>query len=342
MASKANSVQSIIADARQGHYAPVYFLMGDEPYYIDYICDFLLNNILREDQREFNQMVCYGKDYERGASEILTAARRYPMMSDYQVIAIKEAQLVKNLEEDLAIYYQNPTPSTIIIICYKGKKLDKRRKLAQQLEQTAVVFESKALRDNEMPAWIAQQAAERSFRIDNKSCAMLADFLGTDLGRVVSELDKLAIVLKDAGSRDITPELVEKHIGISKDYNNFELVNALMTKDVLKVHRIARYYAANPKAHPVQLLTVVLFDFFAKLLIYQYLADKSPASAAKALGVNPYFVKDYERAASLYSVRKVLNNISLIRQYDAKSKGYQQTALEDGELLRELLCQLMA
>lgn len=342
MASKANSVQSIIADARQGHYAPVYFLMGDEPYYIDYICDFLLNNILSEEQREFNQTVCYGKDYERGASEIFTAARRYPMLSDYQVIAIKEAQLVKNLEEDLAVYYQNPTPSTIIIICYKGKKLDKRRKLAQQLEQTAVVFESKALRDNEMPAWIAQQAAERSFRIDNKSCAMLADFLGTDLGRVVSELDKLAIVLKDAGSRDITPELVEKHIGISKDYNNFELVNALMTKDVLKAHRIARYYAANPKAHPVQLLTVVLFDFFAKLIIYQYLADKSPASAAKALGVNPYFVKDYERAACLYSVRKVLNNISLIRQYDAKSKGYQQTALEDGELLRELLCQLMA
>lgn len=328
-------------DAQQARYAPVYFLMGDEAYYIDVITDYLLSNILNDDQKEFDQMVYYGKDFERGASAIFTAARRYPMMSPYQVIAIKEAQLIQNLEEDLAIYYQHPTPSTILIICYKGKKLDKRRKLASQLEQTAVVFESKALRDYEMPNWIAQEAAARNLRIDAKTCQILADYLGTDLSRVISELDKLTIVL-DGKNRDVTPEVVEKHIGISKDFNNFELVNALTRKDVYKAHRIAQYYAKNPKEHPIQLLTVVLYDFFSKLLIYQYLADKSSAAAARAMGVAPFLLKEYELAAKYYSVRKILDNISLIREYDAKSKGYKQTALADGELLRELLCRLLA
>lgn len=341
MASKVNTLQSILQDAQQARYAPVYFLMGDEPYYIDVITDYLLSNILSDDQKEFDQMVYYGKDFERGAAAIFTAARRYPMMSPYQVIAIKEAQLIRNLEEDLAVYYQHPTPTTILIICYKGKKLDKRRKLATQLEQTAVVFESKALRDYEMPAWIAQEAAARNFRIDNKTCQILSDYLGTDLSRVVSEFDKLNIVL-DGKSRDITPEVVEQHIGISKDFNNFELVNALTRKDIYKAHRIAQYYAKNPKEHPVQLLTVVLYDFFSKLLIYQYLADKSTAAAARAMGVVPFLVRDYETAAKLYSVRKILDNITLIREYDAKSKGFRQTALADGELLRELLCRLLA
>ncbi len=341
MASKANNVQSILQDVEQGRYAPVYFLMGEEPYYIDVICDYLLNHILTDEQKEFDQMVYYGKDFERGAASIFTAARRYPMLSPYQVIAIKEAQLIRNLEEDLAVYYQNPTPTTILIVCYKGKKLDKRRKLATQLEQTAVVFESKAVREYEMPAWIAQEAASMGFCIDTKTSHILAEYLGSDLSRVVSELTKLKIVLPE-NKRDVTPEVVEKNIGISKDFNNFELVNALIHKDVYKAHRIAQYYAKNPKDHPIQLITVVLYDFFSKLLIYQYLADKSTSFAAKAMGVVPFLVKDYESAARLYSVRKILNNISLIRDYDAKSKGFQQTALADGELLRELLCQLLA
>lgn len=341
MAGKANTVQSILQDAQQGHYAPVYFLMGDEPYYIDMISDYLINHILTEDQREFDQSVFYGKDFERGAAAIFTAARRYPMLSPYQVIAIKEAQLIKNLEEDLAVYYQNPTPTTILIISYKGKKLDKRRKLASQLEQTAVVFESKAVRDYDMPAWIMQEAASMGFRIDARTTQILADYLGTDLSRVVSELTKLKIVL-GGKSQDITPEVVEKHIGISKDFNNFELVNALTRKDMYKAHRIARYYAQNPKEHPVQLITVVLYDFFSKLLIYQYLADKSASFAAKAMGVAPFLVRDYDAAARLYSVRKILDNITLIREYDARSKGFRQTALADGELLRELLSRLMA
>lgn len=341
MASKVNTVQSIIHDAQQAQYAPVYFLMGEEPYYIDMICDYLLSHILSDDQKEFDQMVYYGKDFERGAASIFTAARQYPMMSPYQVIAIKEAQLIKNLEEDLAVYYQHPTPTTILIICYKGKKLDKRRKLATQLEQTAVVFESKAVRDYEMHAWIEQEVRARHFRIDQKACSMLVDYLGTDLSRVASELDKLSIVLQGKSS-DITPEVIENHIGISKDFNNFELVNALTRKDVYKVHRIAQYYARNPKEHPIQLLTVVLYDFFSKLLIYQYLADKSTSAAAKAMGVAAFFVKDYETAAKFYSVRKILDNITLIREYDAKSKGFRQTALADGELLRELLCRLLA
>lgn len=342
MASKLHTVESIIRDAKEGKYAPVYFLMGEEAYFIDRISDYLLNHILSEEQKEFDQMVYYGKDFEKsGAGAIFTAARRYPMISPYQVIAIKEAQLIKDLEEDLALYYQHPTPTSIIIICYKGKKLDKRRKLASQLESTAVVFESKEVSEYKLPDWIMQEAAARSLKMDVPTSQILANYLGNDLGRVASELDKLKVVLHGKNAM-VTPEIVERHIGISKDFNNFELANALADKDVYKAHRIAQYYAKNAKEHPIQLHTVVLYDFFSKLLIYQYLADKTPSVAARTMGVAPFMLKNYEQAAKLYSVRKVLDNITLIRHYDAKSKGFRQTAVADGELLRELLCQLMA
>lgn len=324
----------------QGQYSPLYFLMGEEPYFIDQLTDYLLTHILDETAREFDQQVFYGKDFEKDAAPILTMARRYPMLGKYLVIAVKEAQLITNLEEELAVYLQNPTPTTILIINYKDKKLDGRRKLAGVLSHTGIVFESKKLYDNEIPAWIAQLAAQRNLKIDEKACQMLSEFLGTDLGRIASEVGKLEVVVPAGGT--VTAEVVEKNIGISKDYNNFELLNALKTKDMAKAQKIAWYYARNPKDHAIQLTTVILFDYFSKLLVYHYLADKNPSNVMSQLGVNYRSAAEFQEASRYYSPRQVLNNLSLIREYDARSKGFGQPAVADGELLRELLCLLMA
>jgi len=338
MAKKELSVQEIMAQVDAGQLAPVYFLMGEEPYYIDLLTDYMLKHILSEDEQEFDQMVFYGKDFERGADEIFATARRYPMLGSHQVIAIKEAQLIRGLEEALSVYFQHPTPTTVLIINYKGKTIDKRKKLAGELAKSAVLFESKKVYDNKIPEWITAYAAQLGHSIEEKAALMLTEFLGNDLGRIVGEIGKLQTLLP-AGAK-IDAASVEKHIGISKDYNNFELIDALEVKDIAKAQKIAYYYARNPKNHPMQLTTVVMFDFFSKLMIYLYLVDKSPSSAAAELGVSPYMVRHYSTAARYYTARQVMENISLIREYDAKSKGFAQVATEDGELLRELLARL--
>lgn len=334
------SYQEVWQQISQGQYSPLYFLMGEEPYFIDQLTDYLLTHILNETEREFDQQVFYGKDFEKSAAPILTLARRYPMLGQYLVIAVKEAQLISSLEEELAVYLQNPTPTTILIINYKDKKLDGRRKLAGMLSHTGIVFESKKLYENQIPAWIASLAAQRGLNIRDKACQMLSEFLGTDLGRIASEMGKLEVVVPAGGT--VTPEVVEKNIGISKDYNNFELLNAMKTKDMAKAQKIAWYYARNPKDHAIQLTTVVLFDFFSKLLVYHYLADKTPNNVMSQLGVPYRAAADYQEASRYYPPRQVLRNLSLVREYDARSKGFGQAAVAEGELLRELLCLLMA
>lgn len=339
MATKDNTVQSILEEINTQQYRPVYFFMGEEPYYIDYLTEYMMDHILREDEREFDQSVLYGKDIN--TSQVIVAARRYPMLAKYQVLVVKEAQQIRNFEEDFLLYMQQPTPTTILIINYKNKTIDKRKKLAAELNKSAVLFESKKIYDNQVPDWISRYVATQQYQIEPKAAQMMADFLGTDLGRIVGELKKLQIVMPK-GQTSITAELVEKNIGISKDFNNFELVDAIKVKDVVKAHQIAIHFAKDPKDNPMVVTLITLFDFFSKLLVYLYLVDKSSMNAASQMGVPPFTVRNYETAAKYYNARKVLENISLIREFDAKVKGYGQTSVDDGELLRELLCRLMA
>lgn len=334
------SYQDIFQQITRGEYSNLYFLTGEEPFFIDQLTDYLLSHVLSETEREFDQQVFYGKDFEKGAAPILTLARRYPMLGQYLVIAVKEAQLIDGLEDDLAVYLQNPSPTTILIINYKDKKLDGRKKLSGMLSRMGVYFHSTKLYENQIPDWIAQLARQRGLKIEDKACQMLAEFLGNDLGRIASEMGKLEVVLPPKGT--VTAEVVEQNVGISKDYNNFELLNALKTKDLPKAQKIAWYYARNPKDHPLQLTTVVLFDFFSKLLIYHYLVDKSPNNVMSQLGVPYKGAAEYQEASGYYTPRQVMRNVSLIRQYDARSKGFAQAATDPGELLRELLCLLMA
>lgn len=340
MAKKPSNAQSIIGEIRNMQYRPIYFLTGEESYYIDLITDTVLSSVLSEEEKEFDQCILYGKDLS--VEQVISTARRYPMLGKYQVVVIREAQQIKDFEDKFGVYVQNPMPSTILVINYKYKRLDRRKKLAGLLDKQDCLFEFEKMYDNQLPAWIENYTRQMGYSIDAKTSQLLADFLGNDLERIAGELKKLSIVMPKGGDTQITADLVEKNIGISKDYNNFELIDALRRKDIVKAHRIAIHFANNPKDNPLVVTLTVLFDFFSKLMIYHYLADKSPSSAAAALSVNPYFVKDYEAGAKQYPAVKAMRNITLIRSYDAKAKGYQQTASKDGALLKELLCLLMA
>ena len=270
---------------------------------------------------------------------IIETSRRFPMMASHQVVIVKEAQTVKKIE-DIIIYVEKPMPSTILVINYKYKAVDKRTKLYKALETHALYFESARLRDYQVPAWIEQYLMIKGIKIDPSSSAMLTEYLGTDLHKIANELDKLLITLPQ-GKPVITTELIEKNIGISKDYNNFELQKAIGEKNILKANMIAHYFANNPKDNPITLTIASLFSYFTKLLTYHYLTDKSKNNVAAVLKVNPYFVKDYELSASKYNVSKTVMVISLLRTYDMKSKGYGDVSSEPGDLLKELLFKIL-
>ena len=325
----------MLADLRAGRFSPVYFLMGEEPYYIDLISDYIQNNVLDEAQREFDQLVLYGKDTDMRA--IINAARGFPMMGGRQVVIVKEAQHIKAWD-DLVYYLQRPQPSTVLVLCYKYGTPDGRKKWFAELKRVGVVFESPRVRDYEVGAWIKRYAQGKGLAVDEKAVAMLAEFLGTDLGKIANELDKLAIT--SAGGR-ITPEVIEKNIGISKDYNVFELQAALINRDVVKANRIVRYFADNKKANPLVMVLAQLFNFFANLMLYHYLPDKSQMAVASELKVNPYFVRDYERAARVFNAWKTMYIISYIRDTDARAKGIDNASADDGELLKELVYKIL-
>jgi len=330
--AEANHRQ-LLDEIRKKVYKPVYFLAGEEPYYIDLISRFIEENVLEESERSFNQMVVYGDDTT--VAGIIELSRRFPMMSEHQVIIIREAQSLRKIE-DLAIYAENPLRSTILVINYKYKKLDKRTKLYKLLESQGAYFESPRLRDDQMPAWISTYLMDKGIKIDPEAGALLTEYLGSDLGKVVNELEKLIISLPK-GSPSINIALIEKNIGISKEFNNFELQKAVGFRNIEKANRILKYFADNPKDNPIQLTIASLFSYFSKLLLYHSLKDKSKNNVASVLKINPFFVKEYEKGAQNYNSAKVVSVISLLRTYDLRSKGVGDAGTDQGDLLKELM-----
>lgn len=337
MAKQAVTYDQILSSLKRKEYKPVYMLMGDEAFYIDRISDFIEENVLSEDEKAFNQTILYGKD--SSLSEIIMAAKRYPMMSQYQVIIVKEAQHIKNFD-DLQFYLQNPLTSTLLVFCHKYGKLDGRKKSTQEIEKKGLLFESKKLFDNQVSGWIESYVKSMNVAIDAKASTMLAEYLGNDLTRIVHEVEKL-LITKPKEQNSITPELIERNIGISKDYNNFELVNALTQKEILKSNRIVEYFGKNNKNNPLIVTITVLFNFFSNLLLYHSLKDKSQMNVASELKINPYFVKDFQQAATGYNSAKVIQIISDIRKTDVQSKGFGNSSISDYDLLKELVFKIL-
>ncbi|MCL3852334.1 MULTISPECIES: DNA polymerase III subunit delta [Parabacteroides] len=339
MAKKENTFEEICRDIVAKKFQPVYILMGEEPFFMDRITDLLIENVLGESERDFNQMVMYGADTD--AAMIINAARRFPMMSEYQLVVVREAQLVRDIEL-LTNYVKNPLNSTVLVVNYKYKNLDRRKSLAAATEKTGVLFESKKIPDYKMPAFIVSFMQQHSIGIDPKAAQMLSDFLGNDLSRLSKELDKLALILPEKASKRVTPELIEQNIGISKEYNNFELIKAIAVKDILKANRIVQYFEKNPKSNPIQMTLPVIFNYFSNLLICYYTKDRSEAGLMTALGLRGTFqVKDYMTGLRNYPAMKVFNLISDIRTTDARSKGVDNSSVSDADLLKELLYKIL-
>ncbi len=339
MAKKEFTYESICKDIADRKYAPVYVLMGEEPFFIDQITDLLVDNVLTEEERDFNQSIFYGADAD--AVSVINAARRFPMMAEHQLIVVKEAQLMRDIEL-LTAYVKHPLASTVLVINYKYKSLDRRKTLAAAVEKNGILFESKKIPDYKMPGFITGLLQQRSLSIDVKAAQMLSDFLGNDLNRLSKELDKLAIIMAETGSKRVTPELIERNIGISKEYNNFELIKALSAKDVLKANRIAQYFEKNPKNNPLQMTLAVLFNYFSNLLIAYYSKDKSESGLMAAMGLRSAFqLKDYQMGMKHYSAMKVFLSIGEIRKTDASSKGVDNASVSDADLLKELLYKIM-
>lgn len=333
----AVTYEEIISDLKNRIFKPVYFLAGEEPYYIDLITEYIENKVLPEAEKAFNQTILYGDD--TNIPSIIDTARRFPMMATHQVVIIKEAQSLKKLD-DLVVYLEKPLLSTILVFCYKYKSLDKRIKLYKTLENHGVYFESVKVRDYMIPGWIERYLMTKGIKTDPGACAMLTEYLGTDLHKIVNELDKLIITLP-AGKQFINTSLIEKNIGISKDYNNFELQKAIGEKNILKANMIVHYFANNPKDNPITLSIASLFGYFSKLLTYHYLTDKSKNNVASVLKVNPYFVKDYENSAFKYNASKTIQIIHMLRTYDMRSKGYGDPGTEPGDLMKELVYKIL-
>ncbi len=332
-----DEVKQIVTDIKNGNIKPIYFLMGEEPYYIDRISEFIDKNVLAEEEKGFNQMVLYGRDVT--IEDIVANAKRFPMMAERQVVIVKEAQDLSRTIEKLADYADNPQPSTVLVMCYKYKKIDKRKKLYKIVAKNGVIFEGKKLYENQVADWIRRVLAGAKYSIEPKASQMLVEFLGTDLSKINNELEKLKLIIP-AGSQ-ITANQIEENIGISKDFNNFELRKAIGAKNVIKAHQIINYFAQNPKDNPLVVTVSLLYSFFSQVLQYHGLSDKSQRSVASALKVNPYFVKDYTEAARHYPMKKVSQIIGLIRDADLKSKGVGAANLSQGDILKELLVKIM-
>ena len=332
-----DEVRQLVTDIKNGKLSPIYFLMGEESYYIDEISKFIESSILTEEEKGFNQMVLYGRDVS--VEDIVGQAKRYPMMAEYQVVIVKEAQDLSRTIEKLVDYVEQPQPTTILVINYKYKTIDKRKKLFKALKKGGVVFESKKLYDNQIADWIRRVLSGHNYTISPKAAQMLAEFLGTDLSKIANELDKLKIILPEG--TQITPEHIEQNIGISKDYNNFELQKAVGAKDVLKANQIIKYFGENPKDNPMVVTVSLLYSFFSKLLHLHGLHDKSPRSVASSLKINPYFANEYIAATRNYPMKKVSGIIATLREFDVRSKGVGSNAVGQSDLLKEMIVRIM-
>lgn len=327
-------------------FAPVYLLMGEESYFIDLLSSLLSESILNEAERAFGQITLYGKESEAGA--IINFCRQVPMMGAYQVVIVKEAQQLRGLDK-LSLYMQSPSPTTILVLCHKERNMDKRWQLYKQIEAKGVVFESIPPRDYELPAWIGDYARSKGFTLDPKAISMLTDHLGADIAKITNELGKLLTFLPE-GTKNITAEQIEQNIGISKDFNNFELTRALSEKDMARALRIADHFARNPKENPLLVTLGTLFTHFQRIFIVNYqrwLCRRKgtpmppDAELARMLKLSSaFFLKEYQQAASLYPNSRVFAIMGLIREYDLKSKGIDSGQATDGELLKELLLKI--
>jgi len=322
----------IVNDIKSKNYKPIYFLCGEETYYIDRISDLIEKSVLTEDEKSFNQVVLYGRDTT--VEEIVSTAKRFPMMSDYQVVIVKEAQNLSKTFEQFEAYALHPQPTTILVFAYRDKP-DGRKKIFKTIKDKGVWFESKKLYDNQVPDWIVNVLKGQQYGIEPKAAAMLAEFLGADLSKINNELEKLKIVFP--AGHVFTPKNIEENIGFSKDYNVFELKSALATRNQQKAYAIIHHFAANPKDNPIVVISGQMFAFFAQLLQYHGLKDKSKFNAAKALGVNPFFMDEYATASKYYPMRKVSQIIEIIRDMDVKSKGVGSGSMKDADILKELV-----
>lgn len=328
--------ESVLSELKTGVYHPVYYLMGEEGFFTDRITDYIMHNILTEIEQEFNLTVFYGLDTD--IETVISAARRYPMMAERQVVIVREAQMMKNIDA-LINYLRMPQPSTLLVFAHKNGSLDKRKKVASELERVGVVLDSKKMRDEQLPVFINGYMREKNLTADEKAVRMLAESVGADLCRMAGEIDKLAIALPE-DCCNITPELIEENIGISKDFNNFELQNAIVNKDVYKANRIINYFARNPKKNPIQMTLALLFSFFSNLMMAYYAPEKTERSVSEFLGIR-WGVSDYMKAMRNYRAMHVMEILHLIRMADARSKGAEGFAVPDEEIMRELLYKIM-
>ena len=334
----------ILKDLKNKKYKPIYLLHGDEPYFIDMVSNFVEHKLLSDAEKGFNQTVLYGKDTD--IMTVLNASKRYPMMADHQVVLVKEAQDMKWGSDDadkkginpLLSYLDNPLPSTILVFCYKYGKFDKRKKTYKSIEKNGLIFESASLYDSKIPAWIDGFIGDKGYKINQQATMMLAEYLGNDLSKIANELEKL--MLNVAAGQEITMKHIHDNIGISKEYNVFELQTALGKKDAFKANQIINYFESNPKANPIVLVLGNLNNFFSKVLIYHYVKDKSQQNLARELGISPFFVKDYEQAARSFNYGKTMQIISYLREYDLKSKGVDSTT-DHGGLMKELVFKIL-
>ncbi|WP_298420667.1 DNA polymerase III subunit delta [uncultured Kordia sp.] len=329
--------KQIVVDIQKGNIKPIYFLMGEEAYYIDKIAEYIEEKVLAEEEKGFNQMVLYGRDVT--VDDIVANAKRYPMMVERQVVIVKEAQDLSRTIDKLVGYIENPQPTTVLVICYKYKKIAKNKKLYKAAKKSGIIYESKKLYENQVADWIRRVLAGKKYQITPKAAQMLVEFLGTNLSKIDNELEKLKLILP-IGS-EITPEAIEENIGISKDYNNFELRKAIGDRDVKKAFRIITYFSENPKDNPTVVTVSLLFNFFSQLLQYHGLRDQNPKNVASVLRINPYFVKEYQAAARNYPMKKVSGIVATLREMDVKSKGVGASNLSNGDLLKELLVRIM-
>lgn len=334
-APKGTTFKSIMSNLKARNFAPFYLLMGEEAYYIDRIADYIAENVLTVDERDFNQTVVYGADTT--AAQVTDMARRYPMMSEYQVIIVREAQVIKSLDA-LERYLNTPVKSTILVWCHKNGSIDKRKKVAALAEKAGVVFESAKLKDWQLNGFIEEYLKEQNVSIDQKSTQIIADHIGSDLHRLASELNKLTLSMGE-DDRTVTPELVEQKIGVSKDYNPFELKSALINKDVLKANRIVKYFDKNPKAGSLYACLPLIFNYFQNLMIVHYAPNRAgEGDIAAALDMRSQWgAKDYLVGLRNFTARKTMDIIEKIREIDAKSKGLDNPSTPAEELMKELI-----
>ena len=330
------SVEKIISDWKKKSFKPVYWLEGEEEYFIDKAVDFAEHHILNDSEASFNLSVFYGKD--ANWADVINACSRYPMFAERQVVLLKEAQQMRDIEK-LESYIENPLNSTVFVVSYKEKKLDARKKFAKLVKEKGVLISTKKMYDRELPQWTQELLQSKQLTITPKGLALLVDHIGNDLVRIENEIDKLSVNL---GKRTtISEDDIEQYIGVSKDYNVFELQSALAAKDLARSILIIQYFEANPKAAPIQLVLPSLYSFFSKVFMVFGVGTADEKSVAAAIGVNPYFMKDYMQAAKLYTYPGVEKALLLLHTYNLKSVGVGSTGTEDASLLKEMIVKMI-